>query len=72
MVRVQRCVVNTENEFVFKGIKYKINKDLKQYRTSDSGLDMDSIIVLEREHENIVEFLDENDNMIEKKYINFS
>lgn len=72
MVKVQRCIVDTENEFIFKGIKYKINKDLKQYKISDSGLDMDSIIILEREHENIVEFLDENDNVIEKKYINFS
>lgn len=69
MVRVSRAYVNNDNEFIFNKVTYKIDDSIKEYEVSNSGMDMDEIIIIERTHENKLLFLDANAKSIEGKMV---
>lgn len=64
------CVVDTDNQFIYKGNKYKISEDVKQYKVSrDNKSQMDKLLVCEQD-DNLFHF-DQNSNQIENdKVIN--
>ena len=46
------CVVNIDNEFMYKNNKYKIDESLEQYKVYDiptlNKAEMDSIVIIEQ------------------------
>jgi hypothetical protein len=65
--KIAICYVDNDNIFLYKRIYYKINDEVKQYQTSESGDDMDNIFVIERDNHLI--FMDGNTEKIESKFI---
>lgn len=72
MVRVSRAYVDNDNKFIFKRVTYKIDDSVKEYEVSNSGMDMDEIIIIERTHENRLVFLDANAKSIEGKMVSIA
>lgn len=72
MVRVSRAYVNNDNEFIFNKVTYKISDSVKEYEVSNSGMDMDEVIIIERTHENKLLFLDANAKSIEGKMVSIA
>ena len=48
MVKIIKCIVDVDNNFIYKNIIYKISDEVKQYKVSDSGVDMDEVNIIER------------------------
>ena len=71
-MKAYKVRVDTDNNFVFKNYKYKINDSVQQYKVKDvpdyNNADMDTIIILEEEEDKVV-FLDEKLVIIDQKLI---
>lgn len=61
------CLVNTDNEFAFNGVTYRISDEVEQYKVyEDNQCDMERILVMEQDN---IYFFDEDIFPIDEKLI---